>query len=248
MSDAAAPKWQQVLGDLEQRIARGDISGRFPTDQELVDRYGVSRHTVREAVRRLCARGLVERHRGRGSFVREPELTQPAGTLYSLFRSVEALGLEQRSEVLVLDERTDPHAAAALGLPADEPLVHLARLRHAGNAPLATDTAWLPAAIARPLLEADFRRTALYDELERACGLRITGGDELIEARVPNAECRATLKLDAGEAVFRIERRGLSDDRPVEWRVTIIRGSRFALASQWTPLDDRALLEAQAVG
>lgn len=248
--DAHGPLWQQVLGDLERRLTRGEITGRFPTDQELVDHYGVSRHTVREAVRRLCSRGLVERHRGRGSFVRQPELTQPAGTLYSLFREVESLGLEQHSDVLALDVRTDARAARELGLPADEPLLYLERLRHAGNAPLAVDTAWLPASRTRPLLEADFRRTALYDELERSCHLRITGGEELVEALVPNEECRRTLGLDATEAVFRIERCGLSGEVPMEWRVTIIRGNRFALASRWTPLDDHAQLRvhAQPVG
>ena len=48
---AAPPLWQQVLDDLERRIEAGDIVDRFPTDRELTEHYGVSRHTVREAVR-----------------------------------------------------------------------------------------------------------------------------------------------------------------------------------------------------
>ena len=49
----ADPKWRQVLEDLERRLADGEIADRFPTDRELVEHYGVSRHTVREAVRHL---------------------------------------------------------------------------------------------------------------------------------------------------------------------------------------------------
>jgi DNA-binding GntR family transcriptional regulator/molybdopterin synthase catalytic subunit/molybdopterin converting factor small subunit len=227
------PRWQQILTDLERRIAEGEIVDRFPTDRELVERYGVSRHTVREAVQRLRARGLVERHRGRGSFVRPDQVRQPVGSLYSLFRAVEGAGLEQRSEVLVLEERADPEAAARLELPAETPLLYLERLRFAGDEPLAIDAVWLPADLARPLLEVDWSRTALYDELAGRCGLRLTRADELIEPTVADADARDLLGLEDGEALFRIERCGRVDDRPVEWRVTLVRGTRFAFTSSW---------------
>lgn len=229
----ADPLWRQVLDDLERRIADGDIVDRFPTDRELMAEYGVSRHTVREAVQRLRARGLVERHRGRGSFVRPDQLRQPVGTLYSLFRAVEERGLEQRSEVLELDERRDAVAAAHLGLAADAPLVHLQRVRYAGDEPLALDAVWLPADVARPLLDVDWVRTALYDELARRCGVRLTAAEELIEPSLPDADARDLLGLEDDEALFRIERTGRTNDRAVEWRVTLVRGRRFAFVSSW---------------
>jgi GntR family transcriptional regulator len=229
----APPKWQQILTDLERRIAEGDIVDRFPTDRELVAAYGVSRHTVREAVQRLRARGLVERHRGRGSFVRPDQVRQPVGTLYSLFRAVEDAGLEQRSEVLALDERIDEVAAARLEVPPDTPLLYLERLRYAGGEPLAIDAVWLPAELARPLLEVAWERTALYDELDSRCGVRLTRADELIEPTVADEDATALLGLDEHEALFRIQRCGRIDDRKVEWRVALVRGTRFAFTSSW---------------
>lgn len=235
----AQPLWQQVLTDLERRIDEGDFAERFPTDRELVETYQVSRHTVREAVRRLRNSGLVERHRGRGSFLRGHEFTQPAGALYSLFRAVEAGGLPQRSQVRAFESCTDAAAAAALGLGPRAQLVRLERLRMAGDEPLALDIAWLPADLALPLLDADFSHTALYDELDRRCDVRLTGGQEVIEAIVPDAAVRATLDCGDDEALFRVERRGMMGDRCVEWRVTLIRGRRFALVSTLDPsLDD----------
>jgi GntR family transcriptional regulator len=229
----AAPLWQQVLGDLERRIASGEIVDRFPTDRELVEEYGVSRHTVREAVQRLRARGLVERHRGRGSIVRPDQLHQPVGTLYSLFREVEAHGLPQRSEVLELEERTDAEAATHLGEDPSAPLIHLQRLRYAGDEPLALDAVWLPADLARPLLEADWSRTALYDELASRCGVRLTGATEIIEPSLPDDDARELLQLDDDEALFRILRTGRVDDRIVERRIALVRGQRFAFTSSW---------------
>lgn len=227
------PKWRRVLEDLERRLESGEIAERFPTDRELVEHYQVSRHTVREAVRHLRARGVIERARGRGSTVTVPQFTPPAGALYSLFREVEAQGLRQWSEVLTLDERPDETAAAALGLPPDTPLFHLDRIRYAGDEPLAVDTVFLVPDLGKPLLDADFTHTALYDVLESRLGVRLTGGREVISAIVPDDDIRAVLDLDDGEACLEIRRQGELDDRPVECRVTIVRGSRFALTADW---------------
>ncbi len=229
----ADPKWRQVLEDLEARLAAGDIANRFPTDRELVEHYGVSRHTVREAVRHLRARGIIDRERGRGSTVRVPEFSPPSGALYSLFREVESQGIPQTSTVLALDTRPDDRAAERFGLPADTPLFHLERIRHAGDQPLAVDTVWLPPDLGDPLLGVDFTHTALYDELERRAGVRLTGGRETITAIVADDDLADVLELDDGEACLRIERVGELDDRVVECRVTLVRGSRFALVSDW---------------
>lgn len=231
--DRAAPKWRRVLDDLERRLAEGDIHERFPTDRELVEHYGVSRHTVREAVRRLLARGIVERHRGRGSFVRSDQLRQPVGTLYSLYREVERRGHEQRSEVLELRTCTDEATATRLGLDPAAELVVLARLRFVDDVPLAMDTVWLPTAVGAVLLDADMTRTALYDELAARAGIVVDATEEVIEPVVPDADVRDLLELDDGEAVFRIARLGEAGGRPVEWRLTLVRGRRFAFVSTW---------------
>jgi GntR family transcriptional regulator len=227
------PLWQRILTDLERRIRDGEIVDRFPTDKELVEEYGASRHTVREAVQRLRARGLVERHRGRGSFVRPDQVRQPVGSLYSLFRAVEGLGLEQRSEVLSLEECQDAEAAARLQLPPDAALIHLQRLRYAGDEPLAVDAVWLPADLARPLLDVDWSRTALYDELADRCGVRLSAADEIIEPCLPDADARTLLDVGDDEALFRILRRGWVGDRVVECRIALVRGTRFAFTSSW---------------
>ena len=91
------PLWSQVCDDLRRRLNANEFSGHFPGDGELMEGYKVSRHTVREAVRRLSDDGLVVRERGRGTRVISPGIEQPLGTLYSLYRSIEAQGYEQHS-------------------------------------------------------------------------------------------------------------------------------------------------------
>jgi GntR family transcriptional regulator len=227
------PLWEQVLNDIKRRLASGEIRDRFPTDRELVETYGVSRHTVREAVRRLHALGVIERERGRGSIVRRTGFVQPLGTLYSLFREVEARGVTQRSTVLSFEAGPDPVAAARLDMPTDADIVHLERIRYAGDQPLALDTVWLHPDVGLPVLGADMTHTALYDEIERRAGVRITDGEETISARVADPALRDVLDLDEDEAVLRIDRIGAADGRVVECRVTLVRASLFALVMRW---------------
>ncbi|GAC1365596.1 MAG: GntR family transcriptional regulator [Actinomycetota bacterium] len=229
------PLWAQLVTELERRLASGAFSSRFPTDRELTETYGVSRQTAREAVRRLSASVALDRQAGRGTFLRPAEFEQPAGTLYSLFQAIEAQGVEQRSLVRVQELRHDPDAAADLELPADAPLIYLERLRLAGGLPLALDRTWLPADLAGALLEADFGHTALYEELRVRCGVRPTRGEERIQPVVPGRAQARLLQISAGGAAFSIQRHTWSGERPLERRLTLVHGERYAFVTTWSP-------------
>jgi GntR family transcriptional regulator len=230
------PLWAQLLADLRRRLEAGEFSSQFPTDADLTAEYEVSRHTVRDAMRRLQDEGVVSRERGRGTFVVAPAIEQMwgAGVVYSLFRSVESQGFEQRSNVIDLSETTDEDAADRLGLPASTALVRLERLRLVDSQPLAHDTVWLPAQLARPLLTVDFTHTALYDELATRCDVRPTSGKEWVHAALPHDRQRELLDLRGPVAVFAMERLSYADDRPVEWRETTVRGDRYTFAATWS--------------
>lgn len=222
------PLWAQVLADLRARLAAGEFAERFPTDQQLVARYGVSRQTVREAVRRLSDAGLVERARGRGTRVRA--FQQVGGTLESLHEQIEAQGATQRSVVRTCELVTDGDAAARLGQPAGAPLVHVERLRLADDEPLALDRAWLPARLGADLLDADLSDTGIYAELLRSRGIEVDGGSERIAPVLPSPQDRRTLRLPRGQAAFSIERLTTAAGEPVEWRHSIVRGDRYTIA------------------
>ena len=240
---SALPLWAQVLGDLRRRLAGGEFRMRFPSDDELTAHYGVSRHTVREAVRRLQIEGVVERGRGRGTFIKNAVIEQPLGALYSLFRSVEEQGFVQRSIVRSLAERHDNEAAKVLGRSPDEPLVYLERLRLADDVPIVLDCSWLPAALARPLLEVDFTRTALYRELHVRCGVRPDAGWERIRPVLPNAEQRGLLGLPTRTPALAIERLATWQAAPVEWRHGLVRADRYSYVARWSAQDQEARFE-----
>jgi len=231
--DSVLPLWSQLEHELRRRMESGEFALRFPTDRELMEIYGVSRHTARHSVSQLGAGGILRRARGVGTSVDHRTFERSLGSLYSLFQVVEESGVPQHSKVRTLERVVDAEAAAHLGLEPDAPLVLIDRVRFAGDEPLAIDRIWLPAEIADPLLDADFTHTSLYNELERTIGKRPNEGWERIHPAIPTADHRSCLELDDDEAVFRIERLGTFSGEPLEWRVTTIRGNRFTFVADW---------------
>lgn len=65
------PMYRQIADDLRSRIESGELGHgtRLPTEIELMERYSASRNTVRDAIRSLATRGLVETRPGHGTFV-----------------------------------------------------------------------------------------------------------------------------------------------------------------------------------
>ena len=226
--------WAQLERELRRRMELGHFTERFPTDRELMETYGVSRHTARHAVNQLGADGIVRRARGIGTSVDRRTMERSLGSLYSLFQVVEESGMTQRSIVRRLEVVTDALAAEQLDVEPDTELVLIDRVRLAGEAPIAIDQIWIPAAYGRPLLDSDFSHTSFYSELERTMGRRPSEGWERIHPAVPTEEQRETLELGEGEAVFSIERLGECLDMSIEWRITTIRGDRFSFVADWT--------------
>ncbi len=233
--ESSVSLWAQLEIELRRRLEGGEFDqGFFPTDLELTDAYGVSRHTVREALRHLTTAGVLQRVRGRGTVVNRGEFEQTLGTLYSLFESIESAGVSQTSEVRRLEVTTDVTAASRLELDARAELVVLERLRFAGDTPLAIDTAWLPRDVAGALLDVDWSHTALYSELAKAGAPVPNQGWEQLTPIVPTEADRVSLGLAPTDAAFFLERLGCRDDKPMEWRTTVVRGDRYRFVANWS--------------
>ena len=93
---------KQIAEQLREAIVSGqlEIGDRLPTEDELAQRYGVSRPSVREALKRLAAQNLVRARRGPtgGNFVVRPsfdELAESLSGAATLLIGMGALGIEE---------------------------------------------------------------------------------------------------------------------------------------------------------
>ena len=103
--------YERIVAQIEQRILRGDlhVGDQLPPERELGEQFGVSRTAVREAVKALREKGLLETYPGRGTFITD-------GTSRAMRHSlnwVVSIGAAHGSEDLVqVREILEPEIAA----------------------------------------------------------------------------------------------------------------------------------------
>ncbi|MHA7273907.1 GntR family transcriptional regulator [Arthrobacter sp. TMT4-20] len=229
---AAGPLWKRVSADLLSELQRGTFDARFPGELELAQRYGVSRGTIRAALRPLRDAGHVNAHPGRMSRVQAGGNTA-FGPLYSLLASVRDSGMEHRSVVLQQEITQSPATATLLSLKQDAEFFHLTRVRFADEEPIALDEVWMPADIAGGLVDSDFTRNSLYGELEKHCGMVLNGGTEQLSAVLAAPEHSRLLQCAAGSPLLLIERTGCHRAQYVEFRRTYVVGDRVEIATNF---------------
>jgi GntR family transcriptional regulator len=225
------PLYRRIEADLRDRIRSGLLApgGQVETELELMERYGVSRATVRQALGALVGEGLLEIRRGLGTFVTTPRFEHTIGGFYSFSREIERHGLRPATRVLGLGlEHAEEPAAGALGIEIGTPVVALRRLRLAGDDPLVVETSYLPAARFPGLERVDFATVRLYDTLTNAYGCRPTRARETFEPILLTADEAELLDQHRGEPALRVERTAFDqDDAPIEFCRSTVRGDRY---------------------
>lgn len=228
---AGLPLYRVIEQDLRGRITSGEVpvGSRIETELELMQQYGVARSTVRQALGRLVADGLLEIRRGAGTFVAAPRFEHTIGGFYSLSREIESLGLQPGTVVLGLaSEKSTESVASHLGVELHSRVVALRRLRLAGGEPLAVETSYLPAGRFPGLERVDFTNRRLYDTLATDYGVRTVRARETFAPVVLGEDEAGLLVQQRGSPALRVERIAFDqEDVPVEFCLSTIRGDRY---------------------
>ena len=230
------PLCAQLAAELRRGLGAGEFDDRFPTEAELVVTFGVSRATVREAIRHLRSEGLLDARRGSGTFVVRRQLDAPILGTSGLAQAITAAGFIEASSVLRLEEApAGDTAALALGIGPEEVVQWVERIRYADGEPLALDRSALVlnGAQRQAFIGGDLTQGSLYGLLEKLFGLRITGGREWLRAVTCNQTERSLLRPGRGEGVLEVERVAYAGDRALEWRRSLVRGRGYVIGATW---------------
>jgi GntR family transcriptional regulator len=197
-----------------------------PSERELVQRFGVARMTVRQAMDALVSEGLLERMPGRGTFVARPR--RRVGRLTSFTEDMERRGMLAESQTLVARrEQAGPGVAKALGITQGDAVIHWKRLRHADGSPMCIEDAYLNEVLLPGFLQSAMP-TSLFDALA-ARGLRPTWAEDAITSDRASAEEAGLLQVATGAPLLLVARRALAGDKPVEVSRAAYRADRFTL-------------------
>ncbi|AOT03038.1 GntR family transcriptional regulator [Arthrobacter sp. U41] len=224
------PLWKTVSAELLAEVLAGEFAAGFPGELELARRYGVSRGTIRAALKPLRDAGHITAHPGKKPTVVAGRSTA-YGPIYSVLASIRESGMKHSSVVLEQHLVVNAEVAAKLALHPDAELFHLSRVRFADGEPIGLDQVWLPGATAGKLLEADFRDASLYGELDRRCGVVLDGGTEQLTAVLATPGQAVLLGCPEGSPLLLIERTGCHRARDLEFRRSYVLGDRVAIAT-----------------
>lgn len=210
---------RQIFLVLRDEISRGLFAGgALPNEEQLCERFGVSRITVRRALSDLAALGLVERRHGRGTFVRGDAATpwRPSPSL-SVIDSLRKTATETVVRVLEVVQTVPPaDVSRLLELEPTEKAVHALRVRSNRNGlPAMLTDAWVPVAIGRRATEAALKTRALYEILMDQ-GVQFGRVVQEISATVADPQRAAMLQTEVGEPLLKLVRLMHDlEDRPV---------------------------------
>lgn len=217
---------------MRARIESGDWreGEQIPTEAELCALYGASRVTIREAITRLVAGGLLVRQRGRGTFVREARITAGARGLTSFTEEMAQLGHEAGSQVLRVSVGPGPTAVVRrLQLPEGADVITIARLRLGDGTPVGIQTAHLPVERFPGLERLDLGGRSLYATLAEQYGIAPVEAEETFEVAPIRGEDARLLGVRSGSCGFRVERLTLDAQGAFEFVTSIMRGDRYRI-------------------
>ncbi|TDE39306.1 GntR family transcriptional regulator [Nonomuraea mesophila] len=216
---------RRALAELiEARMAPHDS---LPSERELMQQYGVSRMTVRQAIDGLVRDGRVYRVQGAGTFVADSGKITKSLTFSSFSEDIRARRMKPGGRLLLLEsEPAEIDVARDLFLEPGTPVVHITRLRTADGEPMCLENAWVPEHLV-PDLAARGHVESLYDVLE-AAGAAPEHADQTISATVVNRGQAELLGVPNSFPALRVSR--VTHDargRAVERAISLYRADRY---------------------
>jgi GntR family transcriptional regulator len=204
----AVPRYQQVYAALRRRIEGGEwpVGHQIPTEPELMQRFGVSRGTLRQAIDALVREGLLKRMQGVGTFVRRPLVALGFLGFFHLFDDLRKRGFAVSLRLISSGvQPADAEVASRLDVPEATPLVMIRRLVLLDGDPFRVDDYFAPAARFGGVLDADLEKEALSDVVEQRFGVRFLRLQRWLAPALVRGEEARLLGLEPGDPVLEIE-------------------------------------------
>ncbi|MFF4777541.1 GntR family transcriptional regulator [Microtetraspora fusca] len=239
---------EQVAAELRGRIERGDLrpGDPIPSEAALIEQHGVSRQTVRAALKELAQEGLLTGGQGRQRTVRIIERIEwhlstfesinnhkavacdPASDQWAT--DVQAQNRVPRQEVEVAIAYPSERVAARLEVATDQPVVERRRVRYVDGTPYQLATSYFPQdlVLGTPLMQP--RDVAAPGGVLASIGhVQVRYRDE-VDARMPTRDEATRLEMSPGTPVIVHTRTGYdADGRPLRVMITVVPGDRYTL-------------------
>ncbi|ACR80667.1 MULTISPECIES: GntR family transcriptional regulator [Kosmotoga] len=234
MREAPVPLHYQIYLKLRENIENGIYKrgDQLPTEKEICEMFNVSRTTVRRALEELKREGIIERIKGKGTFITLDKKEEQLSNLTGFSEEAKLMGMKAHSKVITNKLTRIPlEAKEVFDMPGEGMVVLLKRIRFLDNEPYAIEWAYLnPNADIRVLniLEHNMEKESLYGILKDEFGISLSHAEEIMELIKIDGENARYLNQDDGEcAILRRRYTYTSDGKCIEYVLSIYRGDKY---------------------
>ncbi len=215
------PLYTQIADNIREKIRSGELheGSRIDSQTDLAQKLGVSRITIRQAIKILEKEGLVVTKQGKGTFVSTKAVSQELGALLSFGEIAEAQGLDHVVRVMDFKWVLPPEEVREfLGGDYEEPALRIKRLHLIHDSPLALADIYLPLEVGAVIQKRDIEKLPLYTIMERRLGLSLGQAIQKISATSADNDTAAILNIRPGYPLLVAQRRTFSaEGKPVEF-------------------------------
>jgi GntR family transcriptional regulator len=196
--------FQRLQADLADLIAKTPAGGRLTSEPELAKQMGVSRATLREAMRTFETQGVIRRRQGSGTYVvgKVPVIDAGLEVLESLETMADRMNLKVSVSDLQIDRiEAGKEYGAGLGIAESKRVTRIQRVIRADGRPAAYLIDILPMDLLKPEdLPDDFNGSVLDFMLDRGDSLTVSRA--AISANNATAEVAKALEIQRGDVLL----------------------------------------------
>jgi GntR family transcriptional regulator len=229
--DRSIPLYYQLENILREKISSGEYrpGDPFPTEDQLVQSYQVSRITVRQALGALEKDGLITRKRGKGSSVTENQTQLEPMKLTGMMEDIIAMGIKTKTKIINFDFVHPPKKVIEnLKLDEDAKVLRVERMRSIKGSPVSYSLTYIPSDLGKKINIRDLTFQPILNVLEKKCKVKIGRGFQIIDATVADSRIASFLDVMTGSPLLKIERTVFDiKNRPVEYISILYRSDRY---------------------
>lgn len=205
----------QIKRDVENHVYK--VGDRIPAERQLAVKFGVSRMTLRQAIKTLEEEGILERRLGSGTYVASQKVQEKMSGIMSFTEITQANGQIPSSKLISYQiGKPSLSEKERLNLNPDSEVLRMERIRFADETPICYEVVTIPYHLVENLSKDDIS-THLYETLNKN-GYRIGRVTEHISAAVANENDARLLNTKKGEALItRRQVTELSNGQPFEY-------------------------------